>query len=194
MRISLQPQRLRDSTWPGRQQTIQDEANRKRSEAQKNIPKAEKERKPTSSGRTSATAKAAASGTNRGAVERMDRLDANRPDPAEQVRDGELTATAAIRKMNKYEIPERVAALPSYTGAGRWGRGARLGRQHADQEGFAGLADDFGLALTNESMGSDQFLIAQTVEEHPGARVDPAPHVLHGKFVIARHGLACHIV
>ena len=40
-----------------------------------------------------------------------------------------------------------------------------LGRQHADQEGFAGLADDFGLALTNESMGSNQLLIAQTVEE-----------------------------
>ena len=80
--------------WRAKQQAIQDEANRKRSEAQKDIPKAEMERKATDSGSTShsdpanktSTAKAAASRTNRGAVERMDGLDAKRPDLAAKVR------------------------------------------------------------------------------------------------------------
>ena len=45
------------------------------------------------------------------------------------------------------------------------GRGAGLGRQHADQEGLAGLVDDFGLTLTDESMASNQLFLAQAIEE-----------------------------
>ena len=61
---------LRDPFTKGASEAIRDGANRKRSESQKGIPKAEKERVPTTSGRTSAQLKASASGTNRGTVER----------------------------------------------------------------------------------------------------------------------------
>lgn len=54
--------------------------------------------KPTSSPRGQGTAaKATASHTNRGAVERMDKLAKDRPDLAEKVRAGEVSAAAAIR-------------------------------------------------------------------------------------------------
>ncbi len=92
--------------WRAKHQRILDEANRKRSEAQSGIPKAEiNERAPASSGQTlpkqnstnaTAVAKAIASNTNRGAVERMDHLSRARPDLAEQVKAGELPGTAAM--------------------------------------------------------------------------------------------------
>ena len=88
-----------DMWWCRRQQAIQDEANRKRSEATKAEPRSEDGSRlasgeATDSGSTShsdpanktSTAKAAASRTNRGAVERMDGLDAKRPDLAAKVR------------------------------------------------------------------------------------------------------------
>ena len=74
------------------------------------------------------------------------------------------------------------------------GRGAGLGRQHADQEGLAGLVDDFGLTLTDESMASNQLFLAQAIEEYPAAPVNPAPHVLQGNIGIVRHGLGYHVV
>lgn len=46
-------------------------------------------------------AKAAASKTNPGAVQRMDQLDRDRPDLAEKVMTGELPAAAAVREMKK---------------------------------------------------------------------------------------------
>jgi hypothetical protein len=77
----------KSEAWQVEQKRLRDEANRKRSEAQVGIPKAEtKERKATSSGSTltrdyakeqsakTSTVKAAASHTKRGTVERMDLL------------------------------------------------------------------------------------------------------------------------
>ena len=57
-------------------------------------------------------AKAAASHTNRGAVERMTVLAAKRPDLAKQVREGTTKAKEALRLMMRAEIGEKVAALP----------------------------------------------------------------------------------
>jgi len=73
---SLRP---RPQSWQAEQRRIREEANRKRSEAQTGIPKAEvKERAQTECRRTSrnpqAKAKAAASKTNPGAVARGDKL------------------------------------------------------------------------------------------------------------------------
>ena len=62
---------------------IQETANRKRSETQKGIPKAEKEPSATTSGKTfhaGSEAKAVASKSNRGTVERMDQLLRKRTD------------------------------------------------------------------------------------------------------------------
>jgi hypothetical protein len=75
------------------QASVRAEANRQRSEAQKGIPKSQaKQRRATSSGSSlpadksgkSSSVKAVASGTNRGSVERMDKLAKDRPDPAEK--------------------------------------------------------------------------------------------------------------
>ena len=108
------------AAWQAQQQRIQDEANRKRSEAQAGITKDEiKERPATSSGDTlrnhaaeqaskSASAKAAASHTNRGAVERMDQLARERPDLAEQVKAGALPGAAAIREMKREAVVQRL--------------------------------------------------------------------------------------
>ena len=85
--------------------------NRKRSEATKEQPRTEDglwQNKEAGGGTSSATtrepkehksrtAKAKASKTNRGTVERMDRLERERPDLADKVVTGELPAAAAIR-------------------------------------------------------------------------------------------------
>jgi len=97
--------------WQAEQKRIQDEANRKRSETQKHIPKKEaSERLPTNSGQRSVTAsaKATASKTNRGAVERMDKLDRDRPDLAEKVIAGEMKPAKAVREMQRGEIAKRL--------------------------------------------------------------------------------------
>lgn len=112
--------------WAAERRRIATEANRKRAVAAKvqhqvSNPRAGEARPnygaPTSCGQTrkqsegrsaSATAKAAASKTNRGAVERMDRLSAQRPDLAEKVRAGELPSAAAIREMRRAEIVEKL--------------------------------------------------------------------------------------
>ncbi len=79
-------------TWQAEQQRIRDEANRKRSEATKEQPRTEDGTRvtekvtgaTTTCGKTcnqyaGSTAKAKASKTNRGTVERMDRLADERP-------------------------------------------------------------------------------------------------------------------
>mgnify|MGYP001281231179 CR=1 FL=1 len=100
--------------WHAEQQRIQDEANRKRSEATKEQPRTEDglwQDKEAGGGTSSATtrepkehksrtAKAAASKTNRGTVERMDRLEHGRPDLADKVVTGELPAAAALPATN----------------------------------------------------------------------------------------------
>lgn len=58
------------------------------------------------------TAKAAASKTNRGSVERMDQLDRHRPDLADKVLAGEIKPTQALRQMKRDSLADRVAELP----------------------------------------------------------------------------------
>ena len=100
--------------WQAEQARIRDEANRKRSATQVGASKDEaKERACTSSSRTSRQpereAKAAASGTNKGAIQRAEQMERDRPDLAEKVRKGELKP-AARRKMQKDAVAERVQA------------------------------------------------------------------------------------
>ena len=104
--------------WQARQREIQEQANRKRSEKQKGIAKAEKERASTTCGRSSAPRgkgtgeKAKASKTNRGAIERQATLRRERPDLAKKVRDGEMKPTAALRRMKKDAVAGKVTKLP----------------------------------------------------------------------------------
>lgn len=101
----------KSEAWQAKQRRIRDEANRKRSEKQAGVPKAEaKERRATTSGTTlpppqrSSTAAAEASKTNRGAVERMDWLSRESPELAEKVKLGELPAATAIREAKRKAI------------------------------------------------------------------------------------------
>jgi N6-adenosine-specific RNA methylase IME4 len=94
--------------WRAVQDRIKQEANRARSDAQRGVAKDEVQRKPTNSGRTSAQAKAGASNTNRGAVERMDRLDRERPDLAEKVIAGEIKPAEAVREMTRSEMVKKL--------------------------------------------------------------------------------------
>jgi N6-adenosine-specific RNA methylase IME4 len=106
----------KSATWQQQQAEIQDQANRARSEATKAQPRTKDGTKlaagvSTSSGQTrgpGTAAKAKASGTNRGAVERMDALKKNRPDLAEKVVTGELTSAAAIRDMKRAEAKAKL--------------------------------------------------------------------------------------
>lgn len=120
---------------------IEQEAKRKLAEAAKaqhqvsrpwaGETKPPKDGLPTTSGQTnrepagirSATskAKAEASKTNRGAVERMDMLANKRPDLAEKVKVGELPAAAAIREMKRDETVaklEDIATIEAKTASG----------------------------------------------------------------------------
>lgn len=115
------------AAWQDEQRRIAEEANRKRAEAAEagRVGRAAAKReetaevafsRATTSGTTKAdqdkphgpnrstTAKAAASKTNRGAVERMDALSAKRPDLAEKVEKGEMPAAAAIREMKRDHV------------------------------------------------------------------------------------------
>lgn len=100
---------------------IQEEANRKRSEAAKEQPRTEDGTRLAEKGQVvpqkvgrpdhippSTKAKTEASKTNRGAVERGDKLAKERPDLAEQVRKGEVKMTEAYRQMKRDEISKRV--------------------------------------------------------------------------------------
>lgn len=106
------------------------EANKARSEAAKkqhetSNPRAgEKSGSATSCGDTkrdheaeaaqkSATAKAKASKTNRGAVESMDQLDRKRPDLADQVAGGTMKPAQAMKQMRNDELPDVIAEIPS---------------------------------------------------------------------------------
>ena len=101
--------------WQAELKRIADEANEKRSKAAK-----ERGRNPdgtlasgaTTCGTTgpyrTATIKAAASGTNRGTVERMTTLKKNRPDLAESVKAGVMPGAAAICEMKRAEIVEHL--------------------------------------------------------------------------------------
>ena len=108
--------------WLREQRRIAEEANRKRAEATKAQPRSEdgarlapKQVVPLVVGtpdkpkrNITNEAKAAASKTNRGAVERMDQLASKRPDLAEKVKVGELPAAAAIREMKREAIVSKL--------------------------------------------------------------------------------------
>ncbi|MCO5144582.1 MAG: MT-A70 family methyltransferase [Aquamicrobium sp.] len=117
--------------WKTRQAEIAAEANRKRSEKTKaqhavSNPRAGETKSgvPTTCGttkpasaepkdkNTSATEKAAASGTNRGAIERAERLVKADPALAAKVAAGEVKPTAAHRQLKKAEVEQKVKELP----------------------------------------------------------------------------------
>lgn len=106
------------ATWQAEKQRIAEEANRKRSEAQAGVPKAEaKERARTECPKTfeepAKEAKAAASKTNPGAVARGDLLAKERPDLARAVMMGEMKPAEAHRQMKRDKVAGKVEELPS---------------------------------------------------------------------------------
>ncbi|HNU53164.1 MAG TPA: DNA methyltransferase [Verrucomicrobiota bacterium] len=122
--------------WQSDQERRRAEANRKRAEATQTQPRTEDgSRLAAKSGpnttcvdtsRTAseinpaATARAASSKTNRGAVQRGDFLDAKRPDLAEQVIQGQTTMAAAIREARRAEHARQLeAACAQVTAAKR---------------------------------------------------------------------------
>lgn len=107
-------------SWVEEQAKRKAEANRKRSESQVGIPKTDKERVPTSCGQTlpykkspTAMAKALASKTNRGTVERLDAISDKRPDLADRILTGELKTAQVLRIIKKDELDTKLAALPT---------------------------------------------------------------------------------
>ena len=117
--------------WQAEQQRIRDEANQKRSEVAKQRGRAKDgtfeshgEPQDSSSATTCGTtgqredrhemsrAKALASRTNRGAVERGNKLVRERPDLAEKVRNGEMRSAEAHRIMQREAASVDVRPLP----------------------------------------------------------------------------------
>jgi len=109
--------------WQAEEQRLRDSANRARSESQKGIPRAvASERRPTDCGQTftaprarGSAIRAAASNTNRGAVERMDRLERERPDLAEKVRFGEITSSDAMREITRPHVANNTGNFEWHT-------------------------------------------------------------------------------
>jgi N6-adenosine-specific RNA methylase IME4 len=111
--------------WQAEQARIQEEANRKRSEAAKaqhEVSKPYAGEKmvvehsvppPSAKEHKKRKSKAAASKTNPGAVARGEKLIKERPDLAEDVRLGKMKPAAAHRLMKKDEVKEKTKALPS---------------------------------------------------------------------------------
>lgn len=99
--------------WKAERNRIRDEANRKRSETQKGKTgePAETECCRTST-HPEAKAKATASKTNPGAVQRGDRLAREYPDLAADVRSGKLKPSEAHRQAKKREVSQKVADFP----------------------------------------------------------------------------------
>jgi len=91
--------------WEEIQQEVQDQANRSRSEKLTGVPR--NDRRPTDCGHTrvrGSEIRAAASKTNRGTVERMDRLQKESPALADQVRAGSITSAEAMREIKRKTI------------------------------------------------------------------------------------------
>jgi len=120
----------RSGEWETQQRQLQEEANRARSSAASTRLRADGGRfadgtsASTDCGRTGArrrgkgsTAKAEASCTNRGAVERMDRLERERPDLADQVRMGQITSAEAMRQITGPHVAQNSGDNEWYTPA-----------------------------------------------------------------------------
>ncbi len=94
----------RSGEWDAIHQHIQEQANQSRSELKKGQARSSSDRPSTNCGRSIGGERgagsqelAAASNTNRGAVERMERLQRERPDLAEQLKEGKITSSEAMR-------------------------------------------------------------------------------------------------
>jgi len=118
----------RSGEWETQRKRIQEEANRARANATASQPRndggtfSEVTGPSTICGRTrekprgqGSSAKADASGTNRGAVERMDRLERERPDLAEQVKTGEITTAEAMRQIARPHVANNSGDNEWYT-------------------------------------------------------------------------------
>jgi len=118
----------RSGEWEAEQCRLQEEAKQARSDAAVAQSRtgsgrfADDSGPSTSCGRTGtkprgkgSTVKADVSGTNRGSVERMDRLQRERPDLAEQVRKGEITSAEAMRQVTKPHIAQNSGDNEWYT-------------------------------------------------------------------------------
>lgn len=112
--------------WVEEQRKRKAEANQKRSEATKAQPRTEDgeflpvERvqpqvvaTPDYHEAKTSTAKAQASKTNRGTVERLDAISDKRPDLADRILTGELKTAQALRIIKKDELDTKLAALPT---------------------------------------------------------------------------------
>jgi N6-adenosine-specific RNA methylase IME4 len=109
--------------WSTEHEKTTERANKQRSESQKGISKEDKQRLGTTcadtprdhkaeAAKTTRAAIAKEAGVNRGSVQRMDRLDKERPDLADKVAQGELKPTEALRLLKKDEVVKKIAALP----------------------------------------------------------------------------------
>jgi len=118
----------KSGAWEAQQQRLQEDANRTRSQAAAGRSRTEdgtfapETSASTTCGRTGAsprgrgsTLKAKASNTNRGAVERMDRLARERPDLAEQVRLGKMASAEAMRQLTKPHVAHNTGDSEWYT-------------------------------------------------------------------------------
>ncbi len=111
--------------WQQEQERIKEEANKKRSEATKKATRDEngtfvsgpvvEQSVPPPAKKTHKIrgTKAILSKTNRGAVQRGDKLAKERPDLAEKVQLGEMKPAEAHRQMKKDQVIDKIAELPS---------------------------------------------------------------------------------
>jgi hypothetical protein len=108
----------RSGEWDAIHQRVQERANQSRSETLKRNFRGA----PTNCGQTSMNSRnrgsnelAKASKTNRGTVERMERLERERPDLAKQLKDGKITSADAMREITAPHVAQNAGDNEWYT-------------------------------------------------------------------------------